>query len=184
MLRITGGQLRGRKIKTLEGKGTRPMLSRIRKSLFDLIGNRITDADFLDLFAGTGSVGIEALSRNAASATFIEKEAAAIEVINGNLSLFDLSGRARVYRRDVLSWLSLVAGEGEAFDIIFVGPPYFQNLADKVLEQIPGAGILKEDGLIFIQHYKKEKIVVPDGLELAEERKYGDMFLSIITLKK
>jgi len=186
MLRITGGKFRGRNLKTLKGKGTRPMLSRVRKSLFDIIGNRVEGADFLDLFAGTGSVGIEALSRNAHRAVFVENNQRAIQVIFQNLSMLGLQNSSEVYKINVLAWLDSVSEKNDAslkFDIIFVGPPYFKELANRTLQGISEAGVLKESGVIFVQHHKKEKITVPDPFTLIEQRRYGDIVLSIIKEK-
>ena len=183
MMRITGGEFRGRKIKTLEGLSTRPISEMARKALFDLIGPRVIGSVFLDLFAGTGSVGIEALSRNAASAVFVENAGKAVQVIEYNLKTLGVEGRSSVFRNDVLSWLNIASEKGDEFDIIFVGPPYYKGYADRALDSLAKKNILKKGGLIFVQRHKKEKVIIPGGFELADERKYGDTVLLIIKVK-
>ena len=184
MMRITGGEFRGRKIKTLEGMSTRPISEMARKALFDLIGPRVIGSDFLDLFAGTGSVGIEALSRNAGSAVFVENAGKAVQVIEHNLKTLGIEDKSSVFRNDVLSWLNIASERGNEFDIIFIGPPYFKGYADRALDSLAKKSVMKKGGVIFVQRHKKEKVIIPDGLALADERKYGDTVLSIITLQK
>ena len=150
MMRITGGEFRGRKIKTLEGMDTRPILTRVRKSLFDIIGPGIAGSDFLDLFAGTGSVGIEALSRGAGSATFVENAGKAVQVIRDNLRLLGIAEKSRVCGNDVLSWLNIASESGEKYGIIFIGPPYFKSLADKTLASLSKMDLLESGGNIFV----------------------------------
>ncbi|PIV57489.1 16S rRNA (guanine(966)-N(2))-methyltransferase RsmD [Candidatus Desantisbacteria bacterium CG_4_10_14_0_8_um_filter_48_22] len=183
MMRITGGEFRGRKIKTLEGISTRPISEMARKALFDLIGPRVIDSAFLDLFAGTGSVGIEALSRNAVSAVFVENAEKAVRVIEYNLKTLGIGGRSSVFRNDVLSWLNIAEAKGDEFDIIFIGPPYYKGYADRVLDSLEKKNVLREGGVIFVQRHKKEKVIIPGGLALADERKYGDTVLLIIKVK-
>jgi 16S rRNA (guanine(966)-N(2))-methyltransferase RsmD len=121
MLKIQSGALRGRALETIPSPLVRPILARIKKSLFDIIRPRITGANFLDLYAGTGAVGIEALSQGAAKATFVEREARCVTVIHANLEKLKIKDRATVVRGDATTSLGRFMG---SFDLVFMGPPY------------------------------------------------------------
>ena len=131
-MRVISGTAKGRKLKSVPGEGTRPVTDRVKESLFDILGADVRDARFLDLFAGTGGVGIEALSRGAAEAMFVEQGRAALATIRANLAATGLAGRARVMRADVFA---LLAGAPEApFDYVYVAPPQYKGLWNKALE--------------------------------------------------
>jgi len=160
-IRIIAGKLKNREIKGIpKDKEIRPILSRIKKSLFDIIRPKISGAKFLDLYAGTGSVGIEAISRGADLVIFVEVDEKLVRILKKNLERFKIENQVEVYQRDILlglDWLSDFKGE-KFFDIIFIGPPYKENLTNKTLELISQSGILKENGIIVAQHHKKEKV--------------------------
>ncbi len=180
-IKIIAGEIKGRKIKTVKGKGVRPLLARVKKSLFDIIGNRIKNTVFLDLYAGTGSVGIEALSRGAKEVVFIEKDYWAAGVIEENLESLGFKEKAKVWRKDVLQGLP----EKRKFDFIFIGPPYKLELILPTLKIIAQGQILTEKGWIICQHHFREKL--PNEYffyQLFREEKYGDTILSFYCLKR
>jgi len=180
-MRIIAGSLKGKKIKSLPGLATRPLLGRIKKSLFDILGDKVVDASFLDLYAGTGSVGIEALSRGARYVLFVEKEGRLTRLIRENLRMCKLEKRAEVFETDVLDYKK----EGEKsflpgqFDLIFAGPPYKSNLIKDTLDIIVKLSLLKKDGWVICQHHFKEKVPEKEGfLSLFRKEQYGKTAMS------
>ncbi len=123
-MRIIGGHFKGRTLQSIEGKGTRPTDARAREMLFNVLGERVLEARVLDLYGGTGSVGLEALSRGAASCVFIEQNAGACRVIKANLKLLKVAGAAQVWQSAVKSALRRLASDGAKFDLVFADPPF------------------------------------------------------------
>lgn len=180
-MRIIAGSLKGKKIKSLPGLATRPLLGRIKKSLFDILGDKVVDASFLDLYAGTGSVGIEALSRGARYVLFVEKETRLTRLIRENLRRCELEKRAKVLETDVLDCNK----EGRKFslpgqfDLIFAGPPYKLNMIKDTLEIIVNLDLLKKDGWVICQHHFKEELPEKEGfLSLFRKEQYGKTAMS------
>jgi len=156
-------------------------LSRIRKSLFDILGDAIKGERFLDLYAGSGAVGIEALSRGASEAAFVEIDPVCVKIIKENLLKCGFLSRARIYQQDVLRVIPYLLEE-ENFSFIFVGPPYFKNLQDKTLDVIQKIGSFQ--GQIIIQYSPKEKVDLQrEGMELLKQKRYGDTCLSFLFKK-
>jgi len=176
-MRITGGKIKGRKLKTRRGSLTRPLLSRVRKSLFDLIGDGIKRSTFLDLYAGSGAVGIEALSRGARKVVFVEKDIASIRIIRENLASCGLLSRAKIWQKDVLKFLPFLLKE-ERFDFIFVAPPYFKGLQNRTLDIIEGNA---DEAVVIVQHSSKERVdFARGGVKIIRQRKYGDTVLTFL----
>jgi len=180
-MRIIAGSLRGKKIESLPGLATRPLLGRIKKSLFDILGERIVDASFLDLYAGTGSVGIEALSRGAKYVLFIEKDTRLTRLIRENLRKCEMEKKAEVAEIDILSYnkegrkFSLL----EQFDLIFAGPPFKLNLTKDTLDIIIKLHLLKKNGWVICQHHFKENVPEKKGfLCRFRKERYGKTIMS------
>ena len=182
-LKILGGQARGRSIYSLPGTdlSVRPILGRIKKSLFDIIQPRLAGSVFLDLFAGTGAVGLEALSRGAKKAIFVELEQKSVSLIKKNLEVLGWGSISEILNCDATKDLGSVR---EKFDIIFLGPPYKDDkkaplaLTGITLKNILASGILVDGGIIIGQHHIKEPVEIPEGLEQFRIEKYGDTVLS------
>jgi 16S rRNA (guanine966-N2)-methyltransferase len=183
MQRILSGSARGRSLKPLpKSFPVRPILGRIKKSLFDILQTRLPQSRFLDLFAGTGSVGMEALSRDAAFSCFIEQNKLCAKHITENLEKLGFLSKAVVIRADVMGHLSHLPGP---FDIIFMGPPYVDrekkalSLTAPTLVQVAKYELLSKNGIIISQRHKKEIIqTVPAPFEQYREEKYGDTLLA------
>jgi len=180
-MRIIAGSLRGKKIKSLPGLATRPLLGRVKKSLFDILGDRVVDASLLDLYAGTGSVGIEALSRGASYVLFVEKDTRLTRLIKENLKKCDLEKKGEIAEIDILSYtkgdrkFSLL----EQFDLIFAGPPYKLNLTGDTLDIILKLNLLRKNGWVICQHHFKEKVPEKKGfLSLFRKERYGKTVMS------
>lgn len=150
-MRVISGSANRRKLVAPEGLSVRPTTDRIKETLFNIINNRIYDIDFLDLFAGSGAIGIEALSRGAASCVFVDSYTESLKCIRENLNTTSLGAHASVMACDAVSAIDRLKAEGKSFDIIFMDPPYDQELEKKVLTQISANNILKEDGLIIVE---------------------------------
>lgn len=185
-MRIIAGDLRGRRLTSIKDPGLRPISDRIKQSLFDIITGLIEGSSFLDLFAGTGAVGIEALSRGAAHAFFVESNSRCLKVIRENLAQFNLTDRGRAEPGNALGDLSWIAHRGgmERYDLVFMGPPYKDlekrplDYTSKILANIAASTILAPQGLIICQHHVKESITCPDLLKMVRREKYGDSNLS------
>ncbi len=178
-LRIIGGRYRGRRLYSLRGKATRPTPEIVREALFNILGEGVAGSRFLDLFAGTGAVGLEALSRGAARVTFVEKSPAAQAVLRRNLSLLDCEGRFRLLRLDAHVYQD-VADE----DFIFAAPPYPQIERMGRLGQYLACHAASE-AVWILQHPKNYRINgIEQFWEMVETRTYGSNALSFFRLPK
>jgi len=170
-MRVIAGEFRSRRLKTLPGENTRPTPDRLRESLFNVLAPRIAGASFLDAYAGTGAVGIEALSRGARRCTFIEKSRAAVEIIRDNLAALGLSARA-----EVISGKALAALERAGAEIVFVDPPYEMEREYEAALLALAEG---ESGLVVVQHATRFALEPAYGrLQLRRVLKQGDNSLS------
>lgn len=182
-MRVIAGSAKGRRLLAVPGEGTRPITDRVKEALFSILGADVEEATFLDLFAGTGGVGIEALSRGAARAVFIEKAHKAVEVVRRNLELTGLKAQAEVVRSDAFHYLKHAPAEVQ-FDYIYIAPPQYEDLwADALLALDERPSLLAPDGLIIVQIHPKEHRPVPlFHLALVRERSYGSTALYFYAL--
>jgi len=181
-MRVISGTAKGRKLKSVPGEGTRPVTDRVKESLFNILGSDVRDARFLDLFAGTGGVGIEALSRGAAEAAFVEQGRAALETIRANLAITRLADRARVVRADVFAFL---AGAPDApFDYVYIAPPQYKGLWAQTLRALDAnPAWLSTDSQIIVQIHPREfEPLALEHLTLVDQRKYGSTILCFYEL--
>lgn len=174
-MRIIGGRAKGLFIKGPPGQHTRPTLARVRQSIFDILGAGVVGASFLDLFAGSGSIGLEALSRGAARVLFVEGKPANCALIRANIRRTALVEGATVWCLDVLRALRRLAAQQEQFTIVFADPPYGEGWLARVGEAVAEGRILAEDGRFLAQVAGKEEAVATFGaLHLTREYRYGD----------
>ncbi len=166
-MRVITGSAKGKPLKTVKGRDIRPTSDRVKESLFNVIGQRVADADFLDLFAGSGNVGIEALSRGANSCVFVELMTPHLKVVEENLAYTGLQNRAELLRRDARAAVADLAQRQRRFDLIFVDPPYGQGLVLAALDLIAKHGLLAEGGWVICEHHGKDPI--PDTVPLADQ---------------
>ena len=175
-MRVITGTARGRRLKELQGMDTRPTTDKVKESMFSILQFDIEGRRVLDLFAGTGQLGIEALSRGAAEAVFVDKRADAVKLVRDNLELCGLLDRARVRSGDSLAYLR----SGEKFDLIFLDPPYAYGLLEQALSDIAGFDICREHGIIMAE--SPADAVLP-ALEapyrLYREYRYGKIKLTV-----
>lgn len=178
-MHVIAGTARGIKLKTPRGNAVRPTSGRVKEALFNILGRRICGAVFWDLFAGSGAIGIEALSRGAAAAIFVEKEKAHLSYIENNLSRTRLTARARLIRRDVMLALPQLAREKEQADLIFTDPPYQETTVPELLEAAARHRLLRPGGLIVLELFARSRFW-PEGHPAVELRRYGDTHLVFI----
>ena len=150
-MRVIAGKAKSLPLKTIDGLSTRPTTDRIKETLFNLLAPDIPGCLFLDLFAGSGGIGIEALSRGAKEAVFVEKNRKAVRCIEDNLRFTHLADEARVLSMDVSEALVKLAGEKKVFDVIFVDPPYAGGFEEAVLTGIMRGDLLSEDGYVVLE---------------------------------
>jgi 16S rRNA (guanine966-N2)-methyltransferase len=182
-LRIISGEFRGRKLEKLEGMDIRPTTDRVKESLFNMLGARLFDCAFLDLFAGTGGIGIEAYSRGASKIVFIDESSKSIKVLKSNLEMLMLLDKVEVYNTDYINAINKLALDNRKFDIIFIDPPYLKGFAQNALIHINDNNLINENGIIVIEHDIQDKMPESVGnLNLQRQKKYGNTMLSFFSL--
>ncbi len=162
-MRIGSGELRGRKLFAPKGMETRPTSARLKKSLFDVLSPEIGGARVLDLFAGAGALGIEALSKGAATAVFVERARRAADAIRRNLETLDLESRSSVMAMDVRVALGKLRGSAGSFDIVFADPPYRSSDLESVLASCGEAELLSPEGVVAVEHHHKLELSETHG---------------------
>ncbi|WP_036264255.1 16S rRNA (guanine(966)-N(2))-methyltransferase RsmD [Methylocapsa aurea] len=175
-MRIVGGSLRGRVLKGPAADAIRPTSDRLRETLFNILvhsyGDPIQGARVLDLFAGTGALALESLSRGATCATLVDQGAEAYALIRANVSALGLGDGARILRRDARKLGQ--APEGERYNLAFLDPPYGRGLAPPALIALRDGGWLEKDALVLVEENAQADVPLPEGFALLETRRYGD----------
>lgn len=174
MMRVIAGTARSLPLKTIEGKETRPTTDRIKETLFNMIQSQVPDAVVLDLFSGSGAIGIEALSRGAKEAYFVENNKAAVSCIRDNLSFTKLDNQAVVMECDAVTAVRRLNGKGKVFDIIFMDPPYNKKWEQQVLAELCQTDILDKDTKIIIETAKEADFsyVCQFGFQIEKQKEY------------
>lgn len=182
-MRIISGRARGTKLYTLEGTETRPTLDRVKESIFNIIQGEIENSDILDLFAGSGAIGIEMLSRGASKAVLCDKSKQAIEIIKKNIEKTHMEKYVELYNLDFEKMLDKL--NGNKFDIIYLDPPYNTNYIEKSLNKIIETNLIKREGTIIVETDDELRIledIKNIKIEIIDKRKYGRA--TIIFLKR
>lgn len=176
-LRVISGSAKGHRLKTVPGDTTRPITDIVKEALFNILGDEVLGVKLLDLFGGTGAVGIEALSRGAKSVVFLDKGQQAVNTIRGNLETTHFSTLAQVLRTDAFAYLANPPELG--FDLIYVAPPQYKGMWEKAMELIDALpGLLSEDGQVIVQINPLEWVEKTyQNLVVFDTRKYGDTLL-------
>jgi len=183
-IRVIAGSAKGRKLKLVPGDTTRPIMDKVKEALFNIIGRNIYGAVFLDLFAGTGSVGIEALSRGAKKAVFVDLERKAIDTIQDNLTAAKLSEKAIVKRADALKIVSQTPTEH--YDFVYIAPPQYKNLWLDIMQALDAneAWFSKDTRFIVQIDPAEEKTVEFKHLKATDQRRYGNTLLWFFAKKE
>lgn len=180
ILRVISGSAKGHGLKTVKGGTTRPTSDKVKGALYNIIAAYVEGSTVLDVFAGTGSLGIEALSRGAASAVFFDKSPICCGIIKDNLQHTKLADKALVYNVDYAAGIKKVHQEGHKFDIIIMDPPYNKNFIQEALKLLTINDIIVDDGIIIAEHSTMDKLPESCGkLKVIDTRKYGDTMITI-----
>lgn len=178
-MRIIGGKYRGKKLHSVRGTSTRPTSDRTREAIFNIIAHQVRGARVLDLFAGTGALGLEALSRGAQSAVFIDNNHQSLTVLRDNLAGLSLQRPTNIIQWDLTRNLDCLHSIPQTFDLVFMDPPYNKNLITPVLGHLHISQALENGALIIVEHSRHEP-VQPDplGFEIVDHRRYGKTLVS------
>jgi 16S rRNA (guanine966-N2)-methyltransferase len=180
-LRVIAGQLRGKRLATVPGRETRPTADRIRESIFNILGTAVRHAHVLDLFAGTGAFGIEALSRGADFALFIENGREALGVLTRNIQACRLADRTRVLNGDAAGSLNGLADGDRKFDLVFMDPPYRTGMIAPALRHLADSRCLADKARIVVEHAAGEAVGEAPPFRLQDHRCYGKTLVSFLT---
>lgn len=180
-MRVVAGTAKGRQLKGPKIPGTRPVMDRVKTALFDILAPQIRNTRFLDLFAGTGSIGIEALSRGAARATFVELSPEILKLVRENLAITRLTSNAETVRADAFKFLESAHAAGTRYDIVYVAPPQYEGLAARAVACLDTAPLTEPGGTVIVQIHPRERSDL-DALTLrrlhtVDERRYGSTLL-------
>ena len=185
-MRVVAGKFKGRRLKTIKGSEVRPTADRVKEAVFRILGERVVDSDFLDLCAGTGNVGLEALSQGARSTTFVDSNHHCIRIIELNLEMCGFDRRqpqVQLIHLDARKALARLGRRKAKFDLIYFDPPYVSKIYEPCLRQIADANLLSSAGMIVVEHRKIReadwtKSLMLDELILSRQEWYGDTMLS------
>lgn len=186
-MRIIAGELKGRKIKTPRGRATRPMRDFVREAVFDMLGERVRGARVLDLYAGSGSLGLESLSRGAEEAVFVDRGKEQARIIQENLDNLGMASRGRVIRSDILDYLRRYGCPERAFNLIFIDPPFKidVNYRKELLKKLSDGGFLGPAAVVVMEAPLRSSVPEPPpGLEFRERRRYGETAVDIYVKKE
>ncbi|MGL5695053.1 MAG: 16S rRNA (guanine(966)-N(2))-methyltransferase RsmD [Peptostreptococcaceae bacterium] len=183
-MRVISGKARGLKLDTPKNQDVRPTTDRVKESLFNMINPYIRESNILDLFAGTGSLGIECLSRGAKKCVFIDKSKDSIKIVNSNVKKARVENESTVLNVDFKEAVKRLSAKNEKFDVIFMDPPYYENMFIECLKSIDELNLLVQDGIIVVEHDTKEKFDDSIGnLYKSREKKYGNTTITFYKLE-
>jgi 16S rRNA (guanine966-N2)-methyltransferase len=181
-MRIIAGTLKGRKLSPIKGLEIRPTADRVRESIFNILGNRVQDAVVLDLFAGTGALGIEALSRGASAATFIDNRRASLSIVRQNVMACGLEPRCRLMCCDICRGLHPLKRFISEFNLVFMDPPYHNGCLIPAMTHLEASGCLVRNALIVVEHDPREQMVsYPLHFLVTDNRRYGGTSVTFLT---
>jgi 16S rRNA (guanine966-N2)-methyltransferase len=181
-MRVIAGEAKGRRLKGPRGTETRPTSDKVKEALLSILGDRIKDARMLDLFAGSGGIGIEALSRGADHVDFVEVDEAIAGTLEENLTACGFSDRASVYRMDAFRFIKQIH---RPYDLVFADPPYHTWHLKKLLPVIGQGAMISSDGLVVVEHFRKITLPKQIGnLEAVRSYDYGDTILTLYRREK
>ena len=187
-MRVIGGSAGGRRLTPPRDRSIRPTADRVKEALFNILGGLCSGFDglrVLDIFAGTGNLGIEALSRGAVQAVFVDSSREAVQVIRGNLSQLGFAASALVIQKEALAALKSLEATGDRFDIVFLDPPYTRGLTEKVLDHLASSPLVDDATIVVAESSAKE--MLPQGfgqLCMFDRRVYGDTALMFLSLER
>lgn len=184
ILRVIAGKYRGRKLISPDGQEIRPTTDRVKENVFNLISLKLPGSNFLDLFAGSGGIGIEAISRGSEKTVFVDKSQISIACLKENLEKLKVNEGHIIYCEDSFNIISKLEVQNEKFDIIYLDPPYKTGIYQEAIKKIAEADILSEDGIVVSEHSVEDVFSeLPESFILLKEKKYGSIVVSIYKRK-
>ena len=174
-LRVTGGESRGRRLKA--PRNIRPTQGVVKEAIFNIVGPEIADARVVDLFAGSGALGIEALSRGAAHVTFVDREPRGLAILRQNLDALGFKDRAHIVRGDVVRWVEASPDAVRKADFVFLDPPYDDAVLDRALKALDHT---VEDATVLAEHSRRQQPPNLERLHVDRERRYGDTVVTVL----
>jgi len=182
-VRVIGGILKGRRLQICRAKSLRPTSGKIREAIFDILAPLLVGGSVLDLYAGTGSFGVEALSRGMDKAVFVEHDPIIISFLKKNITYCQLGNETEIIGVPVSKGLKILKSRKEQFELIFLDPPYQEKLAGKTLLEISEANLVTPDSVVIVEHSSKEILErVYGGLKMDDQRKYGQSLVSFFSI--
>lgn len=183
-LRVISGKARGLKLDSPKNQDVRPTTDRVKESLFNIINPYIRESNILDLFAGTGSLGIECLSRGAKNCVFVDKSKDSINIIKSNVKKARVENESTILNIDFKDAVKRLSSQNQKFDVIFMDPPYYENMFIECLKIIDELNLLYEDGIIVVEHDTKDLFDESIGnLVKSRDKKYGNTTLTFYKLE-
>ncbi len=181
-MRVISGTARGRRLVSFRGDTIRPTADKVKGSIFNIIASNFgpfENMEVLDLFSGTGNLGIEALSRGADKAVFVDENRGSINILKENIGICGLAERSEIIQATVESGIKILSKRGTRFNLVFLDPPYGKGLVEKTMEEIVSRDILEDGAVVIAEHSLREQPLIEyDGLTLTDRRKYGDTEIS------
>ena len=178
-MKIISGNLKGRNIEGYNIDGTRPTMNRVKESLFAMIQDKIKNSITLDLFAGSGNLGIEAISNGTKHCYFIDNNKEAIKILKNNIKNLNIESQSTIILSDWKKALNDFSSKNISFDLIFIDPPYDYNVYEKIIEKVNTLNLLKDNGLLILEHHNLKFLNKYHNLTLYKERNYGNKSISI-----
>lgn len=184
-MRVISGKVRGLKLNAPKNDDVRPTTDRVKESLFNMINSYMMESDILDLFAGTGSLGIECLSRGANKCVFVDSSKDSIAIVKSNVKKARVENESVILNSDFKSAIKSLSLKNQQFDVIFMDPPYYKNMFSDALTAVDSNNLLKEDGIIIVEHDTKDKF--PDSigrLYKSRDKKYGNTTITFYKVEE
>ena len=184
-MRVISGKVRGLKLNAPKNDDVRPTTDRVKESLFNMINSYMMDSDILDLFAGTGSLGIECLSRGANKCVFVDNSKESLNIVKSNIKKARLENESTILNLEFKSAINTLGLKKQQFDVIFMDPPYYKNMFSDALSAVDNNNLLKEDGIIVVEHDTVDKF--PDNmgrLYKSREKKYGNTTITFYKMEE
>ena len=184
-MRVISGKARGLKLNTPKNEDVRPTTDRVKESLFNIINSYVIDSDVLDLFAGTGSLGIECLSRGANKCVFVDKSKESMAIVKSNIKKARVENESITLNTDFKNAIVSLSNKGEKFNIIFMDPPYYKNMFIDALSSVDEKNLLAEDGIIIVEHDTVDSFPENVGrLYKSRDKKYGNTTLTFYKMEE
>mmetsp|Transcript_22494 Transcript_22494/g.10858 ORF Transcript_22494/g.10858 Transcript_22494/m.10858 type:complete len:191 (-) Transcript_22494:1040-1612(-) len=180
-LKIIGGEFKGKKLYSIKGIKIRPTAAKLRESIFNIIGPKVKKKSVLDLFSGTGALGLESLSRGAEFCIFIDNNKSALDAINKNVKICGVEKKSKLIKSNIIRSLSCIAGKNYIFNLVFMDPPYYMDVVLSVLKNLSLSKVLEDNAIVVVEHSVSKKVYenIPE-FNLYDHRKYGKSFVSFL----